>query len=109
MVYYFSANMLIEKVHIQWHIPSVAQVIFSTSCSYFIAPHGNLSQAHLVELLEKSGGSKGHAKLYLLPINQLKQAHVSPDTTFLTSLSEFWFHQYIPVKLWGYLCRIHCG
>ena len=77
-----------DKVHIQWHIPSVSQVIFSTSCSHCISPHENLSQAQLVELLEKSGGSEGHAKLFLLPLNQLKQADIPPDSTCFTALSK---------------------
>ena len=81
--------MLIEKVHIQWHVPPTGQVIFSTSCQYCIAPHENISQAQFVELLEKSGGSKGHAKLYFLPIHQLNVDHVPPDQTCFTPLSEF--------------------
>ncbi len=80
--------MLIDKVHIQWHVPSVAQVIFSTACSHYICPHENISQAQLIELLEKSGGSKGHAKLFMLPFQQLRQATVPPDTTCFTPLSK---------------------
>lgn len=81
--------MLIDKVHIQWHVPSVAQVIFSTSCSQYIAPHENLSQPQFVELLDKSGGSKGHAKLFMLPFLQLRQPSVPPDITCFTPLSEW--------------------
>lgn len=81
--------MLIDKVHVQWHIPSVSQVIFSTSCSHYISPHERLSQPQLVEFLEKSGGSVGHAKLYLLPLSQLQQADVTPDSTCFTALSKF--------------------
>lgn len=80
---------MIEKVRIQWHIPSVSQVIFSTSCVHYISPHENFSQPQLVELLDKSGGSEGHAKLYLLPLNQLMQAEIPPDSTCFTALSEF--------------------
>lgn len=80
--------MLTEKVHVQWHIPTVAQVIFSNLSSHYIGPYENVSQAQFVELLEKSGGSKGHAKLYLLPYIQLKQTQIVPDTTCFTPLSE---------------------
>ena len=79
--------MLTEKVHVQWHIPSIGQVIFSTSCAHYIGPHENISHAQFIELLETSGGSKGHAKLYLLPYNQLKQIQVVPDATCFTALS----------------------
>lgn len=81
---------MIDKVHIQWHISSVSQVIFSTACSHYIGPHENLSQTQLVELLDKSGGSEGHAKLYLLPLNQLQQADIPPDSTCFTALSELY-------------------
>lgn len=84
----YSPDVLIDKVHVQWHIPSVAQVVFSTLCSHYIGPHENISHAQFIELLAKSGGSKGHAKLYMLPYNQLKQAQIVPDTTCFTPLSE---------------------
>lgn len=83
------ADVLMDKVHIQWHISSVAQVIFSTSCSHYVGPHEKLTPAQFIELLEKSGGSQGHAKLYLLPYKQLNQTQILPDTTCFTPLSEF--------------------
>ncbi len=77
-----------EKVRIQWQIPSAGQLIFSTAYSHCVAPHENISHDQFLELLDKSGGSEGHAKLYLLPILQMKQTHVAPDTTCFTPLSE---------------------
>ena len=83
------ADVLVDKVHVQWHIPSVSQVIFSTSSSHYISPHENILQPQLVEFLDRSGGSEGHAKLYLLPLSQLQQEDVTPDSTCFTALSKF--------------------
>ena len=107
----YSADVLIDKVHIQWHIPSVSQVIFSTSCFHYIGPTDeNLSQTQLIELLNKSGGSEGHAKLFLLPLNQLQQTGVShPDSTCFTALSEFFdlAHSCLHIAMNTY--SVHCG
>lgn len=103
----YRADVLVDKVHIQWHVPSVSQIIFSTSCSHYISPYENLSQTQLVELLDKSGGTEGHAKLYLLPLNQLQQAEVAPDSTCFTALSKFPYCFYcLLTHIWY---RIYCG
>ena len=83
------ADVLIDKVYVQWLIPSFSQVIFSASSSHCISPHGNILQPQLVELLDRAGASEGHAKLYLLPLSQLQQEDVTPDSTCFTALSKF--------------------
>ena len=81
--------MLIEKIHLQWRIPSTGQVVFSGSCAHYIAPTEGISAEQFVELLNKSGGSKGHAKLYLLPIQVVQQqSNVLPDLFCMAQLSK---------------------
>ena len=81
-------DVLIDKVNIQWHTSSASQVIFSTASSHYISPLETISQGQLVELLNKAGGSEGHAKLYLLPIQESLQTSVVPDLICFTPLSE---------------------
>jgi len=90
MIGSFSSDLLIEKVCLQWRIPSLGQVVFSSSCPHYIAPTEGISSDQFVELLNKSGGSKGHAKLYLLPIKVVQQnSEVQPDLFCMAQLSEF--------------------
>ena len=99
------SDILIEKVHLQWRIPSTGQVLFSRSSSHYISPNESISHDQFVELLEHAGGSKGHAKLYLLPVQQLQQTMVEPDTSCFSLLSEF--HRLLfSTRVWPLLCSL---
>ena len=85
----FRADILVEKVNARWQLHSEEQIIFSTACPHFIASYKTLSTSEFEELLERAGGSHGHAKLYVLPIQQLKETDCNPDTSCFEPLSEF--------------------
>ena len=83
-----SVESLSEEVASCTHVPREHQVLFSNSSKYFISPHTALSPEHFSQLLEESGGSRGHAKLYLLPVNLVESDTLTPDYSCLAGLGE---------------------
>ena len=71
------------------HVPVRSQVLFSTLSRHFISPLSPLPPEQFARLLEESGGSQGHAKLYLLPINLMETDDLNPDYSCLAGLGEW--------------------
>ena len=84
-------SFLKEKVASTWSIPLEEVVIFSTEYPKYIASHQPISDEEFGSLLEKSGGSQGHVRLYVMSVNQIKTGeNVTPDTSCVEPLSEFY-------------------
>lgn len=81
-----SAETLVEKVCKQWETSQDNHIIFSPKCPHYIAPRRAISEAEFAELVDRSGGSYGHAKLYVLEIAQREK--MAPDVTCFEQLSE---------------------
>lgn len=79
------AETLVKMVCNKWKTPQDNLIIFSPKCYQYIDSRRALSAAGFEELLSKAGGSYGHAKLYVLEINQQKTA-LLPDVSCLEPL-----------------------
>ncbi len=81
------ASTLVDKVHGQWQLAPECHIIFSPSCPHYITSRKPISDSEFEQLLDKSGGSYGHAKLYVFEI--CEQTDLSPDVSCLEKLSEY--------------------
>ena len=63
-------------------------VIFSKAYSKHIAKGQHISDSYFQALLDKAGGRCGHAKLFVIPVQQLKQESLNADNSCVDPLSE---------------------
>jgi len=85
----YSANALLEKISFVWDIPQDELVVFSSNHPQYIGPHSQLTKEEFQQLIDKSGGLDGHAKLYVLTMKYVKMDDViEPDVSCLEPLSE---------------------
>ena len=73
----------------KWKTPAESLILFSPKCTQFhISSRKALSDSAFQDLLTKSGGSYGHAQLYVLEVNQ-QQEELMTDTSCLDPLGEY--------------------
>ena len=85
-----------QAVETEFQVPSKAQVLFSNASPLFLSPGQALSQQQFSELLNAAGGSRGHAVLYVLPINHVLKEQVVADQRCFTLLSKLSSYPYRP-------------
>lgn len=82
-----SAHNTVEMVCNHWRIPSDCLIIFSPMSPYSISSRKPTTDAEFEDLLATSGGTHGHAKLYLLEISEGEE--LVPDVSCFEPLSEW--------------------
>ena len=90
------AETLVEQVSARWQLPKDRHIIFSPSCPHFITSRKPISDTQFQQLLSQSGGSHGHAKLYVFEMYE--QREVAPDVSCLEPLSE-WAVMYVSLYI----------
>lgn len=77
-----------------WQIPPEYLIIFSPKSPHSVTPRRALTEAEFDDLLMKSGGSHGHAKLYALEIGHGEE--LVPDVSCFEPLSKgVWLDRWV--------------